>query len=80
MIFSSVSSSSQGVLLSGGSSAYMTVYAPRAKVTLMGDSDLFGAIVGGTIVNTGAVRLHYDQKLIDNEDGSVTLASWKEVF
>jgi hypothetical protein len=80
MIFSSVSSSSQGVLLSGGSSAYMTVYAPRAKVTLMGNSDLFGAIVGGTIVNTGAVRLHYDQKLIDNEDGSVTLASWKEVF
>lgn len=80
MIFSSFSSADSGIEIAGGSSVYMTVYAPRAKITFSGPGDFFGAAVGRTVANRAAVRLHYDQKLADNEDGGVTLVSWKEVF
>jgi hypothetical protein len=80
LILSSLSSPDLGMLIASGSAAYMTVYAPRAKITIVGDGDLFGSVVGNAVVNTGAVRLHYDQKLTDNGDGRVTLVMWKEVF
>jgi hypothetical protein len=41
---------------------------------------LFGALVGENVTNSGAVSFHYDQKLMDNEDGNVTFVLWKEVF
>jgi PilX N-terminal len=80
MIFSSVASATLGVSIAGGSSAYVTVYAPRAKITAVGPGDLFGALVGDNVTNSGAIRFHYDQKLMDNEDGNVTFVLWKEVF
>jgi len=80
MIFSSVASTTLGLSIAGGSSAHVTVYAPRAKITVVGPGDLFGALVGETVTNSGAVRFHYDQKLMDNEDGNVTFVLWKEVF
>ena len=80
MIFSSVASPTLGVSIAGGSSAYVTVYAPRARIMALGPGDLFGALVGENVTNSGAVRFHYDQKLMDNEDGNVTFVLWKEVF
>jgi len=79
-IFSSVVSPDVGLSVGSGSAAYMTVYAPRARINLFGSGDLFGAVVGRIVANLGPVRLHYDQKLADNEEGRVTLVSWKEVF
>jgi PilX N-terminal len=80
MIFSSVASATLGVSIAGGSSTYVTVYAPRAKIMAVGPGDLFGALVGENVTNSGAVSFHYDQKLMDNEDGNVTFVLWKEVF
>ncbi len=80
MIFSSVASANLGVSIASGSAAYVTVYAPRAKVMALGPGDLFGALVGENVTNSGAVRFHYDQKLTDNEDGKVAFVLWKEVF
>lgn len=80
MIFSSVASATLGVSIASGSLTYVTVYAPRAKVMTLGTGDLFGALVGESVTNSGAVRFHYDQKLMDNEDGKVTFVLWKEVF
>ena len=37
-------SSSQGITLSGGSQAYMAVYAPNSPITFSGGSDLYGAV------------------------------------
>jgi hypothetical protein len=79
-IYSSVASADLGLTVGSGSLAYMTVYAPRAKITILGSGDFFGAVVGRTVVNVGAARLHYDEKLADNEEGNVALVSWREVF
>jgi Flp pilus assembly protein TadG len=42
---------------------YGVVYAPQADVTLNGDSDLFGAVVGRTLKINGSGYAHYDESL-----------------
>ena len=38
-----------GVALSGGTGAYVTVYAPQTSITLSGKSPLYGALLGKTV-------------------------------
>ena len=47
--------------LSGGSSSAFVYYGPTTPVTVAGNSDFFGAIVGKSIVSSGGSRLHYDR-------------------
>jgi len=42
---------------------YGVVYAPQSRVTLNGDADLFGAIVGRTLRVNGSGMAHYDESL-----------------
>jgi Tfp pilus assembly protein PilX len=49
-----------GVSVSGGSGSYIVVDAPNAAVKLTGNSDIFGAVVGKTIQNSGGVKFHVD--------------------
>ena len=42
-----------GVKLSGGSNAYLSVYAPRTSVELSGGSPVFGALLGKTLMISG---------------------------
>ena len=60
-----------GVALSGGSGAYLTVYAPGTGVTLSGGSPLFGALLGKTLTVSGGAAIHYDVQ---------TLAVWASYF
>ncbi len=60
-----------GVALSGGSGAYLTVYAPGTGVTLSGGSPLFGALLGKTLTASGGADIHYDVQ---------TLAVWASYF
>ena len=53
-------SGNNGVTLSGGSSAYLTVYAPGTDVTLSGSSPLYGALVGKTLTLSGSSAVHFD--------------------
>jgi len=78
-IFSSYTSSSQGITIAGGSLAYMSIYAPNAQVKFSGGSDFYGQAVGGSVVNTGGTNVHYDTSFNDGR-GSVELVSWREVF
>lgn len=42
---------------------YGVIYAPQSRVTLNGDADLFGAIVGQTLKVNGSGTAHYDESL-----------------
>jgi hypothetical protein len=39
------------------------IYAPQTAVTVDGDSDLYGAVVGRTLTITGSGSIHYDEAL-----------------
>jgi type IV pilus assembly PilX-like protein len=69
---------SQQVKLSGGSGAYMTVYAPNAPMVFSGGSNLYGAFVGYNLTNTGGTAVHYDTNMNILGPGAV-LANWHEV-
>jgi Tfp pilus assembly protein PilX len=47
----------------GGSTAYLVMYAPNAAVTLMGNADIYGSVIGNTINNGGTPGFHYDKNL-----------------
>ena len=51
------------ITMSGGSGAYMAVYAPNAPITVSGDGDIFGSIVGSTFTASGGSSIHYDGQL-----------------
>ena len=50
-------------LISGGSAAAFSVYAPNHPVTLTGNSDFFGAVVASRYTASGGAKLHYDEAL-----------------
>jgi len=52
-----------GVSISGGADAYLTVYAPRTGVTVTGGSPVFGALLGKTLTVSGNSQIHYDTTL-----------------
>jgi PilX N-terminal len=61
--YQSSNSDSNALVLSGGTGAYMTVYAPTAAVTLSGGSNFYGAIVSESLNDSGGTDLHYDTAL-----------------
>ena len=69
-----------GIELSGGSQAYMTIYAPDAKIEFSGRSGFFGSVVGKVIDNNGGSQIHYDKELEGDPSAGIELVSWKEVF
>src|SRR5262249_48982756 len=73
-------SSSRGVTLSGGSQAYMAVYAPNSPITFSGGSDFYGAVVGNTITASGGIKMHYDVHLSDLGGAGVVMLAWRQVF
>ena len=42
---------------------YGVIYAPQSRVTVSGDSDMFGAVVGNTLKIIGNPMAHYDESL-----------------
>ncbi len=73
-------SSSQGITLSGGSQAYMAVYAPNSPITFSGGSDFYGAVVGNTITDSSGTKMHYDVHLSDLGGAGVVMLAWRQVF
>ncbi len=54
---------SDGVILTGGTQAHMAVYAPNTGIKVSGGSDLWGAMWGAYVKNSGGTWIHYDQAL-----------------
>jgi hypothetical protein len=72
-------SNNNGVVVSGGGQAYMSVYAPDTGVTVSGGSDFYGSLVGYKIVPSGGSKIHYDQASASVLGPGVVLSAWHEV-
>ena len=70
------SSDTNTFVISGGSGAYMSVYAPDATIQFTGGSHFYGGVVGKSITNSGGTSMHADAAL--NAD-VFRLAAWREV-
>ena len=53
-----------GVVLSGGTGAYLAVYAPGTSIALSGGSPVYGALLGKTLIVSGNSDVHYDVQLL----------------
>ena len=46
--------------ISGNGNGGYALYAPNTNVTITGNGDLYGSIIGKTITNSGNAKIHYD--------------------
>lgn len=53
-------SGDDGVTISGGADAYLTMYAPQTSVAIGGGSPVFGAVLGKTLTISGNSPAHFD--------------------
>jgi hypothetical protein len=51
------------VKLNGGTTTALVLNAPNADVTLNGNADVYGSILGKTVTDTGGAHLHFDRHL-----------------
>jgi hypothetical protein len=51
------------VKLNGGTTTALVLNAPNADVTLNGNADIYGSIVGKTVTDNGGAKLHFDRHL-----------------
>ena len=63
------------------SSTYFVLNAPNASVKITGNGDIFGAVVGATIQDSGNGGFHYDKnvKLAPPSTGALQLISLRQV-
>jgi hypothetical protein len=75
---------SGNVNIVAGTAAYMGVLAPNANVTLSGNGQIYGAIVGSKINDGGSATVHYDKQLSkvlpSGGGGGVVLISFHEMM
>ncbi len=69
---------------SGGTQAYLAIYAPNHNFTLSGGGSVYGSIfVEGALSDTGGSQIHYDEALgrVDGPSGRISLGrgSWTEL-
>jgi hypothetical protein len=54
--------------MAGGSGTDMLVDAPNAAVSMTGNFDFFGAIIGNTVTSAGNMGFHYDEAINGGSD------------
>jgi hypothetical protein len=67
--------------LAGNSSANFVLYAPNGNVTLTGNDNFYGAIIGAKISETGSASVHYDGALKNYivKLGNYQVVSWNRI-
>ncbi|MDI1247423.1 MAG: hypothetical protein PSV13_00945 [Lacunisphaera sp.] len=72
--------SGQDIKVAGNGALKTVVYAPNAAVTINGNGDIMGALVGRTITFTGNASFHYDESLAHEGDNTPFRAvHWQEL-
>lgn len=66
--------------VNGGAAFYGAIYAPSTALTLIGNGEIFGAVVANQIIFGGAAQFHYDEDLnAQNYTPPVyNVKSWRE--
>jgi hypothetical protein len=62
-IYGTATATGQSVNIVGNGGVSAVVYAPNADVSIKGNGDVFGAVVGNTVTMTGGGAFHYDLSL-----------------
>jgi len=74
------SESATSIDIAGIGTFYGTIYAPQAEISISGNSEIFGAVVGHRVNHTGIAAIHYDIQL--RNDGA-TIGydpyAWQEI-
>ncbi len=75
---SSCSAPTNSIQISGGSDAYLYIYAPRTQIVASGGANLYGALLGNDLQVSGGSRLHYDKALgnAGNLVGGIPSFTW----
>ncbi|MGH8004819.1 MAG: DUF7305 domain-containing protein [Limisphaerales bacterium] len=61
-------STGDSVNFGGGAASYLSVYAPNARIGLLGSSDTWGSFVGKSFYNAGGAKIHFDEDLLHLEN------------
>ncbi len=70
----------QTLQVAGNGALKGVVYAPNADVTVNGNGDIMGAVVGRTITFTGEASFHYDESLAHADDNTpFRVVRWHEL-
>ncbi len=59
------------VTVSGNASAAYAVYCPKAAIDIVGNGDIYGAVVGKTVTMHGNGTIHYDKALGSLTSGQI---------
>ena len=51
------------ITVSGGVESSALIYAPNADVTVTGNADFYGSVIGGTVTIPSGAAIHYDRAL-----------------
>jgi hypothetical protein len=60
------------VKLAGNGAVYTDLYAPTSDVALSGNGDVFGRVLGKTVISMGNGNIHFDESLAEISPGIVT--------
>ncbi|HVS51882.1 MAG TPA: hypothetical protein VHD62_05955 [Opitutaceae bacterium] len=70
----------QKIDLKGNGALKAVVYAPEGDVTLNGNGDMMGSVVGRNVTFSGNAAFHYDESLANYGTGSpFKIAKWREL-
>jgi Tfp pilus assembly protein PilX len=72
------SAPTNSIQISGGTGAYVYVYAPKTQIAVSGGSDLYGALLGNDLQASGGAQLHFDKALGNSGNlyGGVPAYAW----
>jgi hypothetical protein len=72
-------STAEQITLSGPSDIRAAIYAPSSNISLEGNVDLYGSMIGRTIADVGGSGFHYDRSLRDaGVPGELEKVAWRE--
>ena len=74
-------SNEQSVSITGNGYLSGVVYVPNGNVTITGNGDVLGSVVGNSISLTGNANFHYDESLKNNNSSNLwSLSKWHELY